>query len=171
MLWSSSDLRTEVVFDRAGIARLRDGGIIAQHPWGRVRNLEIKVPYASPGAVKAVSAWNLVSPKFAVFSAAAVEFSFTARFEVVRWSLAPHTTYDWRLQFILDDVLRLLRDDFSWLGTPGLLDDVVGRVAPRLRSHARLLLYTDLFGLDRFVGGHGAFDRDIRSLLSQHYSR
>lgn len=168
VLWSSADLRTQVVFDEAGLKESQDGAIVADHPWDQVRNLVIKVPYTSRRTVTAMTGWNTVSPKAGSFSAAEVEIHFTARFDVVRWTLAPDMTFDWRLQFILDDLARLLDPDFSPLGSPGFLDHVVRRVAPRLRPHARLLMYTDLLGLDRFLGGHTAYDSDIRAAVDQH---
>lgn len=167
MLWSSTDLRTQVAFDVAGIKGWQDGAIFADHPWGPVRDLNIRIPYSSRRMVTAMSVWDVLSPVPAMFSSAEVEISFTARFKVVRWTLATATTYNWRLQFILDDLRRLLDPDFSPLGSPGLLDDAVRRVAPQMRRHARLLIYTDLFGLDRFLGGHTAYDCDLRAVLER----
>lgn len=168
VLWSSADLQTQVAFDAVGIKGWQDGAMVADQPWGRVRDLSIQVPYSSHRTVVALTVWDMISPKPASFSAGEIEISFAARFELVRWTLAPPTTYDWRLQFILDDLTRLLNPDFSPLGSPGLLDDAVRRVAPRMRPHARLFMSTDLFGLDRFVGGHTAYDSDLGAVLDQH---
>lgn len=54
--------------------------------------------------------------------------------------------FNWRIQFILDDLMRLLERDYSPLGVPGVLDEAVETVAPRIHRHSRLLLYTDLLG-------------------------
>jgi hypothetical protein len=71
------------------------------------------------------------------------------------------------LDFLLDDLLLLLDRgrDFAALARPGLLDRLVSDVMPRLPRRARLLMYVDLFGLDRFVGGHGVCDRELRQLV------
>jgi len=68
----------------------------------------------------------------------------------------------------LDDLLLLLdrEKNFAALARPGLLDRLVRDVMPRLPRRARLLMYLDLFGLDRFVGGHGVCDPDLRQLVT-----
>lgn len=165
VLWSSKDSPLRVVFDAAGIKGWQDGAMFAEHPWGRVRDLALRVPYSSRRTVAALSVWDLISPKPVEFSSTEVGISFTAGFDVVQWTLVTEERYDWRLQFILDDLTRLLEQDFSPLARPGLLDDVVRRVATHIRPYSRLLLYTDLLGLDRYLGGHTAYDSAIRALL------
>ena len=171
VVWSSADLRNLVAFTRTGIEGWRDGAKVGDHPWERVSDLHVKVPYSSRRTVSALTVLDMLSPRSSEFSAGEVEIAFSARFDVVRWTLVPHETYHWRLQFVLDDLIRVLAPDFSPLGVPGLLDDVVGRVWPQLRPHSRLLLYTDLLGLDRFLGGHGAHDAEVRAIVHQHGSR
>ena len=115
----------------------------------RVRDLDIEIPYSSMRIVTTLTVWDMASPKTASFSAAEVEISLTARFDVAVDACA-HTAYDWRLELILDDLTRLLDPDFSALGWSGLVDDAVRRVVPRMRPHARLLTYRELLGPDRF---------------------
>jgi hypothetical protein len=71
------------------------------------------------------------------------------------------------LDFLLGDLLRLLDGgrNFAALARPGLLDQLVSDVMPRLPRRARVLMYVDLLGLDRFVGGHGVCDRELRQLV------
>jgi len=42
------------------------------------------------------------------------------------------------------------------------VDDVI----PRIPKHARLLVRTDLPGLNQHIGGHGAYDRAIERVLA-----
>jgi hypothetical protein len=119
VLWSSADSRTQVTFDGGGIKAFQNGARVADQPWSRVTDLDIRVPYSSRHMVTALRVWDMVSPKPASFSAAQGRISLAAGFDVLRWAFVPRMTFDWRIQFILDDLLRLLAPDFSPLGSPG----------------------------------------------------
>ncbi len=108
----------------------------------------------------------MISPMPFMSSSEGIEIRFAAGYEMVDWRLEPSGKVDWRIQFVLDDLISLLRDDFSPLGVARVLDTAAATVAVRIPRHARLLLYTDFLGLDRFVGGHRAFDRQLRSVIA-----
>lgn len=72
----------------------------------------------------------------------------------------------WQVQFVLDDLLRLLARRLSLLGVPGLVDSAVAQVAAQVKARSRVLMNTDLLGLDRFVGGHGAYDGALRAVVA-----
>lgn len=164
--WQSAGLPVHVCFDGAGISRWEQGHQVAEYPWSRVRDLEIEVPYSSRRTVLVLTVLSMISPKPFMFSSEGIEIRFAAGYEKVDWTLAPSGKFDWRIQFVLDDLMPLLGDDFSPLGVAGVLDKAAETVAPRIHRHARLLLYTDLLGLDRFVGGHTAFDSQLRAVIA-----
>ena len=74
------------------------------------------------------------------------------------WDLGRAGHYSWRAGFVLMQLMTLLAREtrFSLLAVPGLLDAVMDDVIPRVPAHARLLVRTDLPGLNRHIGGHGA---------------
>lgn len=55
---------------------------------------------------------------------------------------------------------------YSLLAVPGLLDGAMDDVIPRVPAHARLLVRTDLPGLNRHIGGLGAYDGAIQRVLA-----
>lgn len=94
--------------------------------------------------------------------------SFTSGYRTIDTNLGPRQNrYPWQLQFLLEDLLRILERgrDYSPLARPAVLDRLSTEVQSRVRQQAGLLMYTDLFGLDRRLGGHGAYDQDLRDLL------
>jgi hypothetical protein len=40
-----------------------------------------------------------------------------------------------------------------------------------MRLQARMLIHADLLGLDRFIGGHTAYDVDLGAVLDRHRRR
>ena len=170
--WFGADCQTEVRFDPDGISRIQRGEELDRFPWAQVADLEIKVPYAPPWLWRLGVVGNLISPKSFEYSSDTVSIAFGSRFQSICWDLGPHERYSWRLQFVLDDLVSVLTKagSLAALGHPEVLNGAVDRVMPRIKHHARALLYVDLLGLDRFVGGHGAFDADLLRLADSEGS-
>jgi hypothetical protein len=64
-----------------------------------------------------------------------------------------------------DEIADREVDQVSGEGDLGLafrVEGLVSDVLPKLPRRARLLTYVDLLGLDRFVGGRGVCDRELR---------
>jgi hypothetical protein len=93
---------------------------------------------------------------------------FNAGHRVVEWDLGRTSHYSWRAGFVLGQLMALLerKARFPLVAVPGLLDAVLDDVIPRVPTHARLLLRTDLPGLNRHIGGHGAYDGAIERVLA-----
>ena len=91
-----------------------------------------------------------------------------ARLVVAQWDLGRAEHYSWRAGFVLMQLTTLLAREarFSLLAVPDLLDAVMDDVIPRVPTHARLLVRTDLPGLHRHIGGHGADDGAIERVLA-----
>lgn len=168
VLWLSRDPDTWVRFDAEGIAHVRDNKEDERFAWKNVLDLKIQVPYSTMSQWRAIAGFNLVSPVYGEHSARDVEIFFRSGYREVTWNLGRTGRYPWQLDFLLDDLLRLLDRgrNFAALARPGLLDRLVRDVMPKLPRRARLLMYVDLLGLDRFVGGHGVCDRDLRQLVT-----
>ena len=164
--WPSCRENVEVRFARNGIELVKLG-LPELFRWETVRDLTIRVPYSSQFAWQAQDAFNLVSPIYGMHSPWNVELSFTSGYRTIETNLGRPTRYPWQLQFLLEDLLHLLdrKRDYSPLARPAVLEGLRTEVQPKVRQQARLLMYVDLLGLDRHLGGHGAYDRDLRDLL------
>ena len=151
---ASRDPGTWVRFDAKGLAHTRDNREDELFAWSDVRDLEIRVPYSTMSQWRAIDGFNLVSPKYGQHSTWYVGIFFRSGYREVAWNLGRSGRYPWQLDFLLDDLLQLLDHgrNFAALARPGLLDRLVSDVMPTLPRRARLLMYVDLLGLDRFVG-------------------
>lgn len=167
VLWLTQDPGNWVRFDVEGLAQVLGDSETERFGWSDVRDLKIRVPYSTTLQWRTIAGFNLVSPTYGQHSSCDVEIFFRSGYREVAWNLGRAGRYPWQLDFLLDDLLRLLErsHSFAALARPGLLDRLVSDVMPRLPRRARLLMYIDLFGLDRFVGGHGACDRELRQLV------
>lgn len=150
--------------DLDGLALAKDSVELERFPWSRVLDLRIRTPYASMAQWRAAELFNLVSPVYGEHSSRFVEFSFRSGSREVEWELATDDRYSWKLDFVLEDLIELLAREHSLeaLGRPGVLDAVAKDVVPGVPATARWLKYVDFFGADKWLGGHGAYDAQLR---------
>ena len=152
------------MMDLDGLAFEKDSVEVERFPWSRVLDLRIRSPYAGKAQWRVAALFNLVSPVYGEHSSRCIEFSFRSGPREVDWELATHDRYSWKLDFVLEDLLELLARERSLeaLGRPGVLDAVAKGVVPHVPAKARWLKYVDFFGADKWLGGHGAYDAQLR---------
>jgi len=172
VVWPSADESISVTFDSAGMCRVRrsdERERVERVQWSSVLDLTLRVPYASTTSVRSIEVWNMISPKYGEHSSDGVEISFRSGYREILWDLGRTVQCSWRLEFLLTDLLYFLNDQrlIHVLGEPGFLDDFA-KLLPMVPRRARSMMYIDLFGLDRFVGGHGSLDSEIRTLTARY---
>jgi hypothetical protein len=134
--------------------------------WSSIREFNIELPTAPLWGRRALVVLDLIHP--IATSPEEVTVTMTAGYRVAEWDLGRAGHYSWRAGFVLMELMTLLARDakFSLLAVPGLLDAVMDDLIPRVPAHARLLARTDLPGLNRHIGGHGAYDGAIEKVLA-----
>ena len=134
--------------------------------WSSLREFNIELPTATPWGGRALVVLDMIHP--IGMSPQEVTVTMTAGYRVAQWDLGRAEHYSWRADFVLMQLTTLLAREarFSLLAVPGLLDAVMDDVIPRVPTHARLLVRTDLPGLHRHIGGHGADDGAIERVLA-----
>jgi len=138
--------------------------------WSSIRELNIELPTATLSGGRALVVLDMIRP--IDMSPEEVTVTMTAGYRVAEWDLGRAGHYSWRAGFVLMQLMTLLARDarFSLLAVPGLLDAVMEDVIPRVPAHARLLVRTDLPGLNRHIGGHGAYDGAIERVMANSAS-
>jgi hypothetical protein len=166
--WSDRDDLLEIVMDHWRLGLSRAGDVVESFSWREVRDLSIRIPYLSPPARRVVDVIQSLGPGAPV-PARGIEVAFRAGVKERSWELAAGGVYSWRIQYVLADTLNLMTRDqhYGRLGNPGVLDRLVDEVAPRLGTSARLLMGVDFFGAERWIGGPGAHDGELRRLLAE----
>jgi len=167
VLWRSADGVTSVVFDDAGVTHTSAGGAPERIPWSQVTGVALLLPTATTSGYRVSAVLSRVGP--VPFEHAPREVAIivsTARREHA-WDLGRRGRYSWRLAFALGELADLLAKtgQLSQLARPDLLDRVADEVVPQVPRRARMLVRADLLGLDRRLGGHGAYDRQLAALV------
>jgi len=134
--------------------------------WSSITEFNLALPTAPLWGGRALVVLDMLHP--IDMSPEEVTVTMTAGSRVAEWDLGRAGHYNWRSGFVLMQLMTLLAREarFSLLAVPGLLDAVMNDVIPRVPSHARLLVRTDLPGLNRHIGGHGAYDGAIERVLA-----
>jgi hypothetical protein len=154
-----------LAFDTAGL-HVRSRGGEQDVPWADVLGLTISFGRHSAGR----DLWEVISPQptpnLALSGTVAVDVQLRRRDLDVA---VPMTrACSWRVAFVVEEVLQTLKTErLRKIGQPGLVDGVVREVVPQVRLHTRLLMNTDLLGLDRLLGGHGAHRGAIEEAVSR----
>jgi hypothetical protein len=163
----SPDNSERVIFSQSGVTHHADGGN-EQFAWSSIKEFNIELPTATLWGGRALSVFDMIGPKPVDMSPEEITVAFTAGYRVVEWNLGRTRYYSWRAGFVLMQLMALLerKARFPLVAVPGLIDAVLDDVIPRVPKHARLLVRTDLPGLNRHIGGHGAYDGAIDRVLA-----
>lgn len=142
------------------------GGANEHFAWSSIREFNVELPTVTLWGGRALVVLDMIRP--IDMSPEEVIVTMTAGYRVAEWDLGRAGHYSWRAGFVLMQLMTLLAREtrFSLLAVPGLLDAVMDDVIPRVPAHARLLVRTDLPGLNRHIGGHGAYDGAIERVLA-----
>ena len=164
----SPDNIERVTFTQSGVTHHADG--TNEHfAWSSIREFNIELPTAPLWGGRVLAVYDMIGPKPIDMSPEEVTVALTAGYRVVKWELGRTRHYSWRAGFVLMQLMALLEREarFSLVAVPGLLDAVMDDVIPVVPTHARLLVRTDLPGLNRHLGGHGAYDGAIEGVLAR----
>lgn len=154
-------------FDTEGIHVLASPGGTQDIRWRDVLGLTISIGRHS----KARDLWEIVTPRptSGLAFSGTIELGLQLSRRDLDLTLPMTGPCSWQVAFVLQDLLGTLKGERLHLtGRPGLVDGVVNEVAGRVRPWSRLLIDADLLGLDRFVGGHGAYHRAIETAVARH---
>lgn len=146
---------------------VRGGGDAVLLLWDEILSVSVRLPYASRWSSRVLEGFNVISPKYGEHSPQRPTISVSTKTQDHRIELEGGDRYSWRLAFLLDDFLRFLsqRRRISALANPAVMECLHALVG-EVPSVARALLYVDLFGLERFLGGRGAYDRRYEECLA-----
>jgi hypothetical protein len=155
-----------LAFDTTGLhVRSQDG--TQDVPWADVMGLTISFGRHSAGR----DLWEVISPKptpdLALSGTVAVDVQL--RLRDLNLAVPMTRACSWRVAFVVEEVLQTLKAErLRLIGQPGLVDGAVREVVPQIRPHTRLVMNTDLLGLDRLLGGHGAYRGAIEEAVARH---
>lgn len=155
-----------VEFTRSGVLLVLNGSTETV-PWAEFLRLQIRIPYTSAAIYHVLDALNIISPVHSQRSSWGVEVTATLTQRDAQWDLGRPGRYPWRLQLVLDDLLDVVteRNQFEVLADHGLWEWVRTELVGSVPVWARTLMYVDLFGLQRYLGGHGAYHKRIAAYL------
>ena len=165
--WRLGQSPNWVAFDASGLHVEGQSGGTQDVPWRDVRSLTLSFGRHS----SARDLWELISP--APTPDLAFSGTVAVKAELPRRDLdltVPMTgPCSWQVAFVVEDLIQTLeRERLHLIGQPGLVDSVVNEVAPELKPRARLLVNADLLGVDRLIGGHGAYRDAIEAVVARY---
>jgi hypothetical protein len=128
--------------------------------WADILSASIRLPYASRWSSRLLEGFNVISPKYGEHSPRRPTITVATKTQNHTIELDGGVRYSWRLAFVLDDFFGFLsrRRRISALANSDIME-CVHALAGEVPLVARALMYVDLFGLERFFGGRGAYDR------------
>jgi hypothetical protein len=167
VVFAGDDGITALKFTRSGVLLVLNQST-ERVPWGEVLRLQIRIPYTSTAIYRLLDWLNIIAPVYAQHSSWGVEITAMLRRRDAEWDLGRPGRYSWRLQLVLDDLFDLVSEQktFEVLADPRLWDWVRTHLVGSVPVWARALLYVELFGLQRYIGGHGAYRRQIAAHLN-----
>ncbi len=136
-------------------------------PWSDIWDFDVTLPTSSRRGHRANAILAAVAPESYDYS----PLEETLTLDVARWptevTLGRHRRYSWQEAFVLAEFTDFLRrrELLRALATPGLLTNIMRRVPGTVPRRARPWVRSDLLGLDRKLGGHGAYDETFARLV------
>jgi hypothetical protein len=132
--------------------------------WADVIDVGIRLPTSTLAQRRAVDLANWWLGTMGAPRTIEVSISLKRRNHAL--DLGRTSRYRWQLQVVLNDLLDVLQSsgDFSALGRPEVMREVE-RLSHRVPGVARLFMYTDLLGLERFLGARGAYRSQLERII------
>jgi hypothetical protein len=162
--WQVARRDCSLRFDRAGVHWVGPDGPI-EVPWTQVIDADIELPTSTLRQWHAIDLVNILWTTMG--APRTIQIGFALRRSGLDVDLGRPGRYRWQLQVVLDDLLHVLRvnQDFSALGRPEVMQEVQ-RLSTGVPAAARAFMYTDLLGLERYVGGRGAYRKALRAMVA-----